>query len=176
MNAVMQRLIVVVVAAAAAGCATMEVSSYAGGTPFPTASRTYAWGDAQVQPTGDPRLDNNEFFAARVQAAVDRELSGRGWTKAAGPPDVLVHFHFSVVEELMFSGAETETGYCADCRPVVYDSGTLLIDLVDAADERLIWRGWANGNVSGLVDNQRWLNERVDQAVIRIFEKWPTAF
>ena len=176
MNAVMQRLAVVVVAAAAAGCATMEVNSYAGGTTFPTASRTYAWGDAKVQPTGDPRLDNNEFFAARVQAAVDRELSGRGWTKVTGPPEVLVHFHFSVVDELMFSGAETETGYCADCRPVVYDSGTLLIDIVDAADERLIWRGWANGNVSGLVDNQRWLNERVDQAVIRIFEEWPAAF
>ena len=177
MNAVMQRLAVVVVAAMAPGCAKMEVNSYAGRPPLQAASRTtYAWGDASMQPTGDPRLDNNEIFEARVRAAVERALSERKWQKAAGPPDVLVHFHVSVVQDLMFTGAETAAGYCTDCKPEVYDSGTLLIDIVDAADQRLIWRGWAKGNVSGLVDNQRWLDEQVDQAVVRIFERWPAAF
>jgi hypothetical protein len=128
-----------------------------------------------VQPTGDPRLDNNEFFVTRVRTAVERALAARGWTKAADPR-VLVHFHASVVQDLRFVGAETATGYCADCQPEVYDSGTLLIDIVDAADDTLIWRGWAKGNVDGLVDNQRWLDEQVDRAIVKIFDRWPAAF
>jgi hypothetical protein len=157
------------------GCATMEVSSYVGPRRLEAPARTYGWGQAAVQPTGDPRLDNNEFFEARVRAAVERQLAQRGWRKSDAP-DVLVHFHASVVQDLRFVGAETATGYCADCRPEVFDSGTLLIDLVSAGDEHLIWRGWAKDNLDGLVDNQQWLDERVDQAITRIFSKWPAAF
>ncbi len=157
------------------GCATMEVNAYSG-RRLETPSRTYDWGRSAVQPTGDPRLDNNEFFEARVRAAVERQLAQRGWRKAIDNPGVLVHYHASVVQDLMFVGAETAAGYCTDCKPEVYDSGTLLIDIVAGNDDRLLWRGWAKGNVSGLVDNQKWLDDKVDQAVTQIFTKWPAEF
>jgi len=163
-------------ALAVPGCATMEVNSYVAPRSVEAPSRTYDWGHAAVQPTGDPRLDNNEFFDAQVREAVDRQLAQRGWRKTQVAPAVLVHYHASVVQDLMFVGAETATGFCPDCRPEVYDSGTLLIDIVSPGDEQLIWRGWAKDNLSGLVDNQKWLDERVDQAINRIFTKWPTAF
>lgn len=177
MNHVSRHLAVVAlgVALAMPGCATMEVNSYVGPRRLEAPSRTYDWGQSAVQPTGDPRLDNNEFFAARVRAAVEQQLARRGWRKTTDTPDVLVHYHASVVQDLMFVGTETAAGYCADCKPEVYDSGTLLIDIVGAGDERLIWRGWAKDNVSG-VDNQKWLDDKVDQAVTRIFAKWPSAF
>jgi hypothetical protein len=59
---------------ALAGCATMRVGSFVErGTNF-TVYRTYAWAsDAQLS-TGDPRLDNNEFFQTRLRAAVEKGL------------------------------------------------------------------------------------------------------
>jgi hypothetical protein len=168
-------VVALAIALAFPACATMEVNSYVASRSPDASARTYDWGYAPVQPTGDPRLDNNEFFEARVRTAVERQLALRGWRKSEAPV-VLVHYHTSVVQDLTFLGADTATGYCADCRPEVYDSGTLLIDIVRAGDQRLIWRGWAKGNVSGLVDNQKWLDERVDRAITEIFATWPAAF
>jgi hypothetical protein len=55
----------------------------------------------------------------------------------------------------------------------VYDAGTLLIDLVDARTNRLVWRGWAEGSVDGVIDNQEWMEARIDEAVTRILERLP---
>ena len=56
----------------------------------------------------------------------------------------------------------------------MYDAGTLVIDLVDARTNKLVWRGWSEGNVEGVVNNQRWMEERIDEAVTRIFERLPS--
>lgn len=162
-------------AIALSACATVEVNSYRGPRGIDAPSRTYDWGLAAVQPTGDPRLDNNEFFEQHLRAAVERELGRRGWRKS-DEPAVLVHVHTSVVEDIRFVGVDTAAGICADCKPEVYDSGTLLIDIVSPDDDRLIWRGWARDNVGNLVDNQKWLDSAVDKAVTRIFAKWPSTF
>lgn len=64
-------------------------------------------------------------------------------------------------------------GSCEDCHAEVYDAGTLLIDLVDAQTERLVWRGWAKGSLDGVIDNQAWMEERIDETVARILGKLP---
>ena len=42
-----------------------------------------------------------------------------------------------------------------ECRTYVYDQGTLLIDIVDARTKALIWRGWAERSLDGVVDIRR---------------------
>jgi hypothetical protein len=55
----------------------------------------------------------------------------------------------------------------------VYDAGTILIDLVDARTNKLVWRGWAEGGLDGVVDNQD-VDEREDRrGVTRILEQLP---
>jgi hypothetical protein len=39
--------------------------------------KTFNWGGGDTLPVGDPRLDNNPFFDARVRAAVELELAAR---------------------------------------------------------------------------------------------------
>jgi hypothetical protein len=39
--------------------------------------KTFNWGGGDTLPVGDPRLDNNPFFDARVRAAVQLELAAR---------------------------------------------------------------------------------------------------
>jgi uncharacterized protein DUF4136 len=159
---------------ALSSCATMRVNSFAErGTNF-TAYRTYNWASAAQLATGDPRLDNNEFFQTRVKSAVEKGLSARGLEKAeAGQPDFVLHYHASVNQRVDAGGADEKYGYCEDCHPSVFDAGTLTLDIVDARTNRLVWRGWAESTFDGVVDNQQWLEHRVDEAVARILQTLP---
>ena len=74
------------------------------------------------------------------------------------------------------SGASTRMyKYCEteDCGPYVYEAGTLLIDLVDARTQQLVWRGWAEAVFDDVIDNQRLMEVMVDDTVKRIFRRLP---
>jgi hypothetical protein len=160
---------------ALSACAPVRVSSYAVPKADLTAYRTYAWQPGELGLTGDARLDNNSFFRERVQQAADSQLGFRGYQKlATGTPDMLVHIHARVEQRLDSSQIDRD-GACEpdECRPYVYDEGTLLLDLVDARTNTLIWRGWAERSLDGVIDNQEWLNQAIDRAVSSIFGRLP---
>jgi hypothetical protein len=156
------------------GCATMPVSSYVERGMDVARYRTYHWAPADTQATGDPRLDNNEFLRGRIQAQVDRRLGDRGFDKVtASAPDLLVHYHASVTQEIDANGADQPSVTCEGCEPYVYDAGTIVVDLVDARTRRLVWRGWAEGSLDGAIDDQTFMEGRIDEAVARIMERLP---
>ena len=135
---------------------------------------TYEWGPPDQRTTGDPRLDNNPFFQERIQSDVDRELTRRGFVKAtAAPPDLRVHYHASIRQAVDVHGADQVTGYCPDndCDVFVYETGTLLFDLVDSHTGRIVWRAWAEGSLEGVVNNQEWMEHRIDEVVARVFDQ-----
>jgi hypothetical protein len=160
------------------GCASMNVSSYVERGMDVTTYRTYSWGPADLIWTGDPRLDNNRFFDERVRAKVDGLLARRGFERrASGTSDLLLHYHASIGQKIDTSALDRPFGACEveDCHPDVYDAGTLLIDLVDARSHKLVWRGWAEGSLEGVINNQRWMEDKVDEAVTRILDRLPGA-
>jgi Domain of unknown function (DUF4136) len=161
-------------AVALASCASMNVSSYvARGTDLGR-YHTYAWGPAAATSTGDPRLDSNPFFEERVQADVEKQLAARGFEKtSSGAPELWLHYHASVTQRVDANSADQKYGYCNECQPYVYDAGTLVVDLVDARTNQLVWRGWAEDSLDGVIDNQRLLETRVDNAVARIMQRLP---
>ena len=165
-----------VAALALTGCASMKVNSYLErGSDF-AGYQTYGWAPADRMETGDPRLDNNPFFHERIQADVEQQLAARGYEKtASGVPDLVLHYHASISQQIDVSGADRESGYCDanDCRPYVYEAGTLVLDLVDTRTNKLVWRGWAKDSVDGMIDNQELMEQKVDEAVTRILEKLP---
>ena len=134
--------------------------------------RTYDWAPVEPQPTGDPRLDNNRFFQERVQAAVEKQLRDRGFDKTASP-ELLIRYRATVKQDVYISRPESVDVSCDGCRPEVYDAGTLLIDLVDARTKRLLWRGWAEGSIDGVIDDQKWMEQRIDETVARILKTLP---
>jgi hypothetical protein len=154
------------------GCALKRVDSYlARGTNL-ASYQTYAWGKVHQGATGDVRLDNNEFFRERVLAAVENQLASRGFEKTATAPQLLVHYHASVEQRIDLTEREPWQS-CPDCKPSIYDAGTLVIDLVDARTSDLLWRGWSNTNIDRIVDNQQWLEAHIDDTVAKILERLP---
>ena len=159
---------------AVAGCATMRVGSFVERGTNVTGYRTYAWASAAQLSTGDPRLDNNEFFQARLRSAVEKGLSARGLEKAeSGQPDFVLHYHASVTQKVDAGAVDVTSGYCEDCSPSVFDAGTLTLDVVDGRTNKLAWRGWAESTFEGVVDDQQWLERRIDEAVGRILRTFP---
>jgi hypothetical protein len=163
-------------ALALTGCAPLRVNSHLErGTDF-SRYRTYNWGSPDSWTTGDPRLDNNPFFQELVRAYVDRQLFSRGFEKTMSEaPDLRLHYHASFTERIDGYGIEAQYGSCDkhDCEPYVYEAGTLLLDFVDTRTNRVVWRGWAEGSVDGVIDNQQRLEQRVDEAVRRILARLP---
>jgi hypothetical protein len=173
------RLSVVGVTAALllASCAPVRVNSYVGRDVDVRRYHTYAWAAPDTFSTGDPRLDNNTFFIERVQRAVDAHLRQIGFERVGeGQPDFVVHYHARVEQRL--DSAQLRPGepgcQAGDCRPFVYDAGTLLIDVVDPRSNQLLWRGWAERGLDGVVDDQTWMDATVDDAVRRIMERFPS--
>jgi hypothetical protein len=161
-------------ALALTGCASMDVRSFVERGADVTQYRTYNWGPADAQATGDPRLDNNPFFYERIQAGVEKQLRARGFEKtSAGTPDLLIHYHASVTQQINANGADQPYVSCDDCKAYVFDAGTILVDLVDARTHQLVWRGWAEGSIDGVIDDQAWMEKRIDEAVARILERLP---
>jgi hypothetical protein len=167
-------------AALVAGCATLNVNSYVErGLDF---SRyiSYSLESPGAFATGDPRLDNNVFFQDHLQGAIGRELNARGFMAVDSRPDLLVHYHASVRKDVDINGADRKKGYEigysgseADARPFVFDEGTLTIDIIDARTNRLVWRGWAERSLDGAINDQAWLQRRIEDTITRIFDKMP---
>ena len=166
-------LIIAIAAVGVAGCATMNVSSHIErGVNF-AEFVTYEWGPPDNLPVGDPRLDNNPFFNDYLQGAVEKQLAGKGFERAASgaDADLLVHYHASVNQRLDVSTADQQYGYCyGNCEPQVVDfeQGTLVVDLVNAKTKKVVWRGWAQDTMTGVVDNQDRLQKQVDEGVTKM--------
>jgi Domain of unknown function (DUF4136) len=159
-------------------CATMTVSSHAErGLDF-AQYRTYHWGPADALPTGDPRLDRNPFFQDHVQGAVEKHLAAKGLERStSGTADLLMHYHASINQRIDVNRIDREYGYCYDqncqVRVIDYEAGTLVLDLVDTRTNRLIWRGWAQNSVEGLLGDQDRMARNIDEAVRRMLRKLP---
>jgi hypothetical protein len=154
----------------------MHVSSYTERGTDLARYRTYDFAPPDRVSTGDPRLDNNPFFNERMQADIEKQMAAKGFEKSASPAhDLLIHYHASFSQRVDVNGIDQEYGYCrtGDCRTFVYDAGTLTVDFVEARTNRLVWRGWAEGGVDGVIDNQAWLEQKVDDAITRILQQLP---
>lgn len=139
---------------------------------------SFAWEQADPLPTGDPRLDANPFFVARIHEAVGAELASRGIQQVNADPALLVHYHASVRDRLHVYEVDRRAGYeVPDYGPAVevyqYDEGILLVDIVDAETLRVVWRGWARADVTRALENPERLERLVQEAARAMFREFP---
>jgi hypothetical protein len=164
------------IALSAAGCATLNVSSHVErGVDF-AQFRTWDWGQADALPTGDPRLDNNAIFNDQLQGAIERSLATKGFARAASgdKADLLVHYHANINQRFQVNEPDVNCvpGPC-QASVIEYEQGTLVLDVVDTRTDKIVWRGWAQGSVQGVIDNQDLLEKKVNEAVSKMLARFP---
>lgn len=176
----MRRFGILAAAAAAllvSGCATRIVSSHVElGTDF-ARYHTYDWGATDALPTGDARLDNNAIFRDYFQGAIDKELAARRLVLTSKQPDLLIHTHTSITRRLDVDAIQREYPGCQGrgCSPTVveYETSTLMIDVIDARTNTLVWRAWSRDDMSGVIDDQQRLRRAVNDAVDEMMKLFP---
>jgi hypothetical protein len=164
-------------------CATMHVSSHVARDLDFSNYRTYDWGVADQFPAGDPRLDRDPFFQDHLQGAIEKQLARKGFVRSSDGPDLVLHYHAVINRRLNVDRLDRERGYCftPDCvvgpvGPVgvdEYESGTLIVDVVDARTDRVVWRGWAEHSVEDMLASRDRMATTIDRAVERILARFP---
>ena len=159
-----------VAALAATGCMTLSVNmDYDREANF-ASYETYGWQESEATLS-----DDNPFLHQRLRAAIETQLSDKGLQRVDGDPDLLVAYHGEGVERV----AIDRVGYydswywgvgASTTRVRTYEEGTLVVDLVDADANRLVWRGIANDVVAGSPDR---VTQQIETATRQMFRNYP---
>jgi hypothetical protein len=127
----------------------------------------------------------NKLAIKQIKSSVDRQLGEKGYSMDILNPDFLIAIHggrekkVGVVDwDSRYGGnVDYDSGYDnPDHRLDVYEyeEGTLILDFVDAASRKLIWRGSVTKVISpGASPNKR--EKVINEAVARVLEKFPSA-
>ena len=136
--------------------------------------RTYCWQNVHTE---DP------LWVDRIKTAVDAALAAKGWTKVESGGDVSI-----MAMEMTEQHRTLNTYYdnfgggwgwrwrglsdfgTARTTEDVYNVGTLVVDMFDTAEKRIIWRGSASETIS----HKSGKNIRnLDKGVQKMFEHFP---
>jgi hypothetical protein len=181
----------VLLVAAAVAAQKLEIETHMDPKADFSTVRTYAWlPPAPVVQAVAPGIPTNptltqEALGPHIVAAVDRHLKARGLTPA-GPDEADVQMVYFAAMTVGFSqsylgehygyvtgwGAPIPLGIAPSTSVSVYEKGTVLVDMIQRAAKRGIWRGTAVTRI----DQEKTLDQRVkriNQAVDRMFEKFP---
>lgn len=171
-------------------CAGLEVNTDFDARADFSRYRRFAWLEPPVRESASEELPANDVLAQnslldkRVRASVDEGLAARGLERVEPEQaDLLVRYRVAIDEYLQQTGSFVGTG--ASYRhpstvvsPSFYDAywttrrirdGTLIIDLIDAQTQQIIWRGWTVGrNPDGYFSE-----EQVRESVSRLLALFP---
>lgn len=139
---------------------------------------TWDWAPPDALPESDARL-NNAFFKDHFQGAVEREFVVHSSQTVAegdvpGSARPLSRQHL-VEDQRQPRRPDRGRLLRRELQVRVFDDevGTIIIDVVDGHTHRLLWRGWAQNPVQGVLNRPEAFRSRIQQAVARMFARFP---
>jgi predicted small lipoprotein YifL len=133
---------------------------------------SFAWSQAQDRATGDPRLENNQFFEDRLHEAIEWQLAMRGVRRADETPDLLIHHHLSLADHTMIEETIDESGLRRE-DVYTYEEGTVVVHVVDARSGQDVWVAWAQANIEPAMQGPDQMRTWVYDLVKEMFKGWP---
>jgi hypothetical protein len=64
-------------------------------------------------------------------------------------------------------GYQTDTVAYAE-----WEEGTIVVDVVEAASKRVIWRGWARSDLAGVLSDPHTMDRYVQEVIHKMFERF----
>jgi hypothetical protein len=159
----------VLVVAFISGCAAYSIKTDFDRSIDFSRYTTYKWMKTPSDVLG-PR-STQSLLDKRVKSAVNRELAMKGLQESTGQAELLITYHAGVRNKVDVSTHRygyRGWGTAVDVQQ--YSEGTLVLDLIDAERNQLIWRGWGTGAVDR---DPSQMESRVNKAVTEILAKFP---
>jgi hypothetical protein len=152
-----------------------------------TSFRTFMF----MQPLSTDREGIQTIISRQLMNAAERELVGRGFQRVDSGADLMVNFSANLDQRLQVTQTPTHNmgrsmhsnawgthrrgfyntwpAYRTDVRQ--YTSGTLVVDIVDAARRQLVWEGIAEQRITQRTANDA--GPAIDAAISEIFARFP---
>jgi hypothetical protein len=145
--------------------------------------KTYAW--APHGAVGHPLL------AADVVGAIEDQMKAKGLQLTADKPDLVIQVYGSIDQDSTVYSDDplyNATGGIPPFDPsafgpalsgtwggttVTIHKGQLVVDILDVANKKLVWRGMAQDNLSA--DNPQKLESQVNNSILKMFKRYPAA-
>ena len=131
---------------------------------------TYYWAKVKTE---------NPLWQQRIQEAVDKQLQAKGWQRVDSGGDVAITAvgaaHNQQEYQTFYDNIGPGWGWrgfgtTATTTIQNYRVGTLVLDIYDASNKRLLWRGTATDMLS---DKPEKNEKKLDKAVDKMFNKFP---
>jgi hypothetical protein len=106
----------------------------------------------------------------RIVKAIETQLAAKGLQAAAGGGDLKVDYHAVLANRTQITEWGYRPGWGRSIDVQQYTEGTLVVDLIDAATDKLVWRGSATDVAS---DNPQANEKRINKAMEKLFKKYP---
>lgn len=177
----MKKILVIIFVIGLAACSSLKVSyDYDKQADF-TKYKTYAFTEEALKlPVGDLNRD-------RILKAIETELAAKGMTKSDSP-DALIDIHVKAEEKVDATATTTPSyggygygryGYGGGFSTTQinyneYIEGTLFVNMVDAAAQKIVWQGRATKTLDEDASAEK-REQNINTAVKQIFTKYPPA-
>lgn len=129
---------------------------------------TYAWGSNNANQVKD------SILAQVAQQDIEAAMQAKGFQKVAesANPDLIVTANGGMKEQTSYSawGMRGIGGGMGGITPQQSVIGNLIVDLYDAKNQSLVWRGIAQGTLS---NNGKKNQELLGKAIQKMFKQWP---
>lgn len=149
-----------------------------------TSYETYSY----VSKPGTDHAGYSTLTTMRFKAAIDVQMAARGYRLTDSDPELLINFFANVEDRETTRTTTVPTAglayydyrlnlfgtfplYETETRSVEYKQGTLNVDIIDAAEGRLIWEGIAEGRLTNAVMNDP--ESAIRNAIAGVFELFP---
>ncbi len=137
--------------------------------------QTFGWlSPLSIEARNNP-LYYNELNDKRIKNAVAVQLESRNYTYSEDP-DIMIHYHI-IIEDKTVMRTDPYGYYYgpywmrSEISVYEYQEGTLIIDLMDAKTDNLVWRGWITNFLKNR-DPEK-MEESINNAVRMIFAEYP---
>ena len=163
------------------GCSPVRVSlDYDVSADF-ARYRTFDWYPGPQPKTGDVRVDS-PLLDARIRTAVTDTMLAKGYRRVTDArPDLYLAYHLTIRSKFEADTFNTGFGYGGypywggvgyETRIREYDEGMLIVDIIDVASDKLIWRGTGTRRVTEQSDPEK-TTRVVNQTVAEILSQFP---
>jgi hypothetical protein len=164
-----------------AACSTVKVLNTEQGKDVDL-TKYKTFGFYQLKATGDTVSKGFEQRIAILKNAISAELNKRGYALSNAGPDMLVNIGIVVKEEVQTRQTDFRTdapryigqrNYSWKSETVEvgrYREGTVTVHLVDATQNKMIWKG----AIEGIIPDKNAALEKVSEdGMKKLFEKFP---
>jgi hypothetical protein len=143
--------------------------------------RTFDWYPGPQPKTGDVRVDS-PLLDGRIRKAVTDTMLAKGYRRVTGAhPDLYLAYHLTIRSKIEADTFNTGIGYGGypywggvgyETRIREYDEGMLIVDVIDVAAGKLVWRGTGTRRVTETSDPEK-STRVVNQTVAEILAQFP---